>query len=107
MSIRYVLTITGAATVEEALTFYCDQVSMEYGQKACMYILTKGFKRMLLMKPEVNKHIDFRLNQMHPLSPTEFVWMGHDKDGKSTYILYGLLPSIFGKDMTGSKEPVI
>lgn len=103
MPIRYVLTITGASSVEEALTFYCDQVSADYGSKACRYVVSKGFKRTLLAQPTIKEHIERRFSEMHQMSASEFVWFGHDENGNSTYVVYGL----FGEDMAGSKEPAI
>jgi len=102
---RYVLTITGAATVEEALTFYCDQVAQDYGVKACRHIVTKGFKRVLMTQPALKDFLECRLSSMHMMSESEFIWMGHDDKHQSIYVVYGLIPDIYAKVLHNGDVP--
>lgn len=92
--IKYILTVTGAVSVEDAFSFFINQVHVDYGDDICKFVTSKGFKRSLLVNPAVKDHIESRFRSMHLNSPNEFVWMGHDDQDRSSYIVYGILPEV-------------
>lgn len=91
---QFVITVTGAVSCEDAFSFYCNQAHADFGVDVYRIIAGRGFKRTLLCKPAIADHIKRRLGKMHMNSPNEFIWMGEDENGKSSYIIYGLVPDI-------------
>ena len=89
MTEKYVLTVTGAISVEDAFTFFVNQVNEEYTTDTAKDVVSRGFKRALLSSPNLKLHINKRLSRLDPYSPIEFVWMGHGENDTHCYVLYG------------------
>ena len=92
----YIVTVSGILNIDDAFNFFINQVHMDYGRDVCEVVTARGFRRVLMVMPDVASHIKRKLNNMHLHSPTEFLWMGYDDEDMSTssYIIYGLLPEI-------------
>ena len=85
MSSSYVLSVSGAPCIEEAVSFFQNQAVIDLQRP-----IPSEFRRVLMCSPDLNDHIRERLKHMTVSSPFEVIWMGYDDESmtKSTYVLY-------------------